>query len=186
MIIAIIDACVLYSAPLRDFLLNLSDLGLIQVKWTDRIQNEWTRNLLKKRFDLTDKRLAKTINYMNSAFPDANIVDFDKIIHQLNLPYPNDRHVLAAAIKSRANYIITFNLKDFPSEYLNDYNIEAIHPDTFVYDLIKTESEKVIEALYNQVKRLKNPPLSVNEVLSHLKNCGLRKSVIILEKSLKT
>jgi predicted nucleic acid-binding protein len=181
MMVAILDACVLYPAPLRDFLLSLAELRLFQVKWTNYIQNEWTQNLMKRRPDLSDKNLANTINCMNNAFPDANIVGFDKIIDKLNLPDPNDRHVLAAAIKSKADFIITFNLKDFPSEYLKDFNIKAIHPDAFVYDLIKTASWKVMEALHNQVKRLNNPPFSLNEVLFHLKNCGLKESVKIVD-----
>ena len=40
--------------------------------------------------------------------------------------------MLAAAIVGRANVIVTFNLKDFPAQALNSYDIEAQHPDTFI------------------------------------------------------
>ena len=50
----------------------------------------------------------------------------------LELPDANDRHVLAAAIKCNARIIVTINLKDFPTESLNPYGIEAMHPDEFI------------------------------------------------------
>jgi len=45
--IAIIDACVLYSAPVRDLVVRLAQSGLLQARWTDEIHEEWIRNLLK-------------------------------------------------------------------------------------------------------------------------------------------
>lgn len=43
----ILDACVLYPAPIRDILLNLADLEVFSPKWSEIIQDEWTRNLTK-------------------------------------------------------------------------------------------------------------------------------------------
>ncbi len=44
----------------------------------------------------------------------------------------SDRHVTATAIASNASYIVTFNLKDFPSTSLIKYDLKAIHPDQFL------------------------------------------------------
>lgn len=52
-LVALLDACVLYPAPIRDLLLHLADANLYKPKWTDRIHEEWTRNLLLNRTDLT-------------------------------------------------------------------------------------------------------------------------------------
>ncbi len=65
----IYDACVLYPAPLRDFLLRLATTGLFSAKWTDQIHDEWIRNLLKNRRELSDK-LSRTRELMNKAAPD--------------------------------------------------------------------------------------------------------------------
>ena len=64
----VLDACVLYPAPIRDLLLNLAQLGLFKPRWSDEIQNEWIEGLLKKRPDLSRLNLAKTKEAMNSGF----------------------------------------------------------------------------------------------------------------------
>jgi predicted nucleic acid-binding protein len=43
------------------------------------------------------------------------------LIENLKLPDEKDRHVLAAAIKTNANLIVTNNLKDFPASYLDSF-----------------------------------------------------------------
>lgn len=52
------------------------------------------------------------------------------------MPDPDDRHVVAAAIRAGAQTIVTFNLRDFPSGVLSRYDIEAKHPDDFVLDCL--------------------------------------------------
>ncbi len=113
---AVLDACVLYPAPIRDILLNLAEQDLFSPKWSETIQEEWLRNLILNRPDLTRKKLERTVKAMNGAFPKAMVKSFNSLISSLELPDPDDRHVLAAAIKSEANLIITFNLKDFPQK----------------------------------------------------------------------
>ena len=177
---ALLDANVLYPAPLRDYLLHLANLGLYQPKWTDEIQNEWIDNLLVKRVDLIRDKLEKTKDAMNSAFPDANVVSYKKLMAGLSLKDEDDKHVLAAAIRGNANVIVTFNLKDFPAVYLKTFDIEPQHPDTFVSTIINLDKNKAIEALNNQVKSLRNPSKTKKDVLETLKNCGLEKTATLL------
>jgi len=84
---------------------------------------------------------------MNQTFPDANIINYSKIERELELPDKNDKHGLAAAIKSESKFIDTFNIKDFPKSTLSDYNIERITPDDFIMKLIKQNEELVNNAL---------------------------------------
>jgi len=106
----VIDACVLYPAPIRDILLSMASEGLLKPKWSDTIQDEWTRNLLINRKDLNKKQLDGTIQAMNNAFPDSTVENFEELIPSLSLPDEDDRHVLACAIKCKADLITTFNL----------------------------------------------------------------------------
>ena len=98
--IVIFDACVLYPAPLRDFLMWLGLSGLFRARWSTQIHEEWQRNLLKNRPDLTREQVNRTAELMDLAIPDALVTGHEDLIAGLSLPDENDRHVLAAAIEA--------------------------------------------------------------------------------------
>ena len=91
--------------------------------------------------------------------------------------FPDDRHVLAAAIRAGAQAIVTFNLADFPADRLASYNIEAKHPDDFVIDTIDLSPGAVAKVIADQAGALKNPPRSIPELLDTLRDQGLVRSV---------
>lgn len=170
---AILDANILYSAPVRDLLLNIAELEAYAPKWSGQIQKEWMRNLLKNRPDLTELKLRRTVALMDKAFPNAKVKGFEDIINELDLPDANDRHVLAAAIKCKANIIITFNKKDFPDDYLNKFSMNASTPNEFLTALYLENSDIVIEGFMNQLASLRNPPKSKAELIATLVSCGI-------------
>ena len=96
-----LDACVLYPAPLRDLLLSLAAAEIYRAKWSQQILDEWTRNLIANRPDLDPQRLQITCTRMNVAVPDSLVTGYEDLIESLELPDPDDRHVLAVAIRSR-------------------------------------------------------------------------------------
>ncbi len=75
---AVLDANVIYPAPIRDLLLNLADLEIFSPKWSEIIHEEWIRNLLINRTDLSKPTLMRTVKIMNSAFPDAVVHGFEE------------------------------------------------------------------------------------------------------------
>lgn len=172
-----LDACVLYPAPLRDFLLHLAAEGLYMPKWTDRVHEEWTRNLLINRPDLTIAQLDKTVAAMNGAFPDALVAFDETLLKSIQLPDPDDWHVVAGALSGTASIILTVNLRDFPRSQLGRYDLEALHPDVFILDLIELNPDEVTQAFYNQVANLRDPPMSPEAVLQTLLRNGLQKTV---------
>lgn len=115
------DACVLYPAPLCDFLMWLALTDLFKARWTNEIHDEWMRNVLLNRSDLTLSQLTRTKNLMNANVRDCLVTGYESLIPTLELPDPGDRHVLAAAIRCNADVIVTFNLQDFPSQCLALY-----------------------------------------------------------------
>jgi predicted nucleic acid-binding protein len=179
---AVLDACVLYPAPIRDLLLHIASFELFKPKWTDTIQDEWKRNLLINRPDLKEEQLQRTIDEMNKAFPDSNIRNYEVLISSLKLPDKDDRHVLASAIRCNADVIVTSNLKDFPTTYLQQFDIEPQHPDPFISSLIDLNPDRCLSAFHRQVSFLKNPPLKAEQVLIKLESSGL----IETAKKLKT
>lgn len=104
---ALLDANVLYPAPIRDLLLHLADAGLYLPKWTELIHDEWIQNLLINRPELQLHNLTITKRAMNLAFPDADVKGFHKHIKKLQLPDVDDRHVLAAAIQAKVDFLVT-------------------------------------------------------------------------------
>ena len=151
--------------------LALTDL--FKARWTDEIHDEWMRNVLENRPDLTLSQLIRTKNLMNANVRGCLVTGYESLIPTLELPDPGDRHVLAAAIRVGADFIVTFNLKDFPEEALAPYGVEAIHPDEFSLYLIDHYPAAVCLAASRQLSTLKNPPNSRNEYLNTLRRQGL-------------
>lgn len=167
-ITVILDACVLYPPPLRDVFLELAVTGIYRPRWTNQIHDEWIENLLLNRKDLTRKKLDRTRSLMNSAVPDCLVTGYEPIIGSLNLPDIDDRHVLAAAITSKASLIVTFNISDFPSPTLKAYSLQAQHPDSFLVHLFDAAPEIVCTAIKKLRSRLQHPPLDVTAYLAVL------------------
>ncbi|MFJ2494485.1 PIN domain-containing protein [Pseudomonas iridis] len=174
---AVYDACVLYPAPLRDFLMWLALSGRFRARWTKEIHCEWKRNLLKNRTDLTMEQLDRTSDLMDRAIPEACVIDYEDLVTGLTLPDRDDRHVLAAAIRCGAGVIVTFNLKDFPDELLAPFGIEAQHPDEFVENLFHLDPSAVVAAAQRQRQQLKNPVMDIDSFLNLLQRQGLSRSV---------
>jgi predicted nucleic acid-binding protein len=174
---AVFDACVLYPAPLRDFLVWLGLSGRFRARWTALIHDEWVRNLLKNRPELDPHQLARTVSLMNKAIPDALVTGHDNLIDGLTLPDPDDRHVLAAAIRCGASVIVTFNERDFPAAYLKNFGVEVQHPDEFIDNLFDLDQAAVVAAARMQRGALKNPPIEVDRYLEILLKQGLSRTV---------
>lgn len=167
------DACVLYPAPLRDFLMRLALTGRFRARWTNEIQDEWRRNVIRNRPDLDADALLKTVELMNSAIPDVLISGHEYLIDGLTLPDADDRHVLAAAIKCNASVIVTFNEKDFPAEILAEFGVETQHPDVFVEYLFDLDQAAVIGAAQAQRRNLQKPAVCVEQFLETLFKQGM-------------
>jgi predicted nucleic acid-binding protein len=170
---AVLDACVLYPAPLRDLLLSLASGEMFGARWTSLIQAEWVRNLAIKRPDLTLDLLNRTATMMNSAIEDCLVEDFAWLIDSLVLPDPDDRHVLAAAIVGHADAIVTFNLRDFPEQAVRAHGIDILHPDDFLIAQYDLDPIKVLGIVKLLRSRLRKPPISADELIATYEQQGL-------------
>jgi hypothetical protein len=181
---ALYDACVLYPAPLRDLLMRLALTDLFRARWTDAIHEEWIRNVLSDRPDLPRPQLERTRDLMNAHVRDCLVTGYEDLIEAVTLPDPDDRHILAAAIRGRADVIVTLNLSDFPAGILHSYGIEAQHPDQFVTHLLDLAPTAVYRAVKRQREALKNPPLSAEDLLKTLEKQQLVQTVAHLRTAI--
>ena len=170
---ALLDANVLYPAGLRDFLLRLADQYLYAPRWSVDIHAEWIRSILADRPDLTVDVLERTSTVMDRHFPDAVVTGYSARAAGLDLPDPDDIHVLAAAIEAGADTIVTRNLRDFPSERLAPHDLTAKHPDVFIADLFVADPEAVLAAVRGHRAALRNPPRTADEHVDALERLGL-------------
>ena len=178
---AFFDACVFYPAPLRDLLLRLAVTGLFRARWSADVQDEWIRNLVKRRPELADK-LVYTRAMMETALPGAEVAGYRSLIPGLSLPDKDDRHVLAAAIVSRADVIVTMNLKHFPEADLVDYGIEPQHPDVFIRHVLDVDQAVALDAVKRHRESLRQPSMTADEYLNMLARQGLGETEIYLRR----
>jgi len=177
--VALLDACVLYPAPLRDLLLRLAQTGVFRARWSDQIQAEWINAALRERPELATA-LQRTRALMDAAIDDCLVSGHEPLIPTLQLPDPFDRHVLAAAIVGRADVIVTRNLRDFPASVLSPYRIEAQHPDVFVRHVLDLDEAAALSAVRDQRAALRNPPRTVAEFLDTMARQELPETVAFL------
>jgi len=171
------DACVLYGESLRDLIMRLAVMDLFRAKWTEEIHEEWMSHLLENRPDLSREQLERTRMLMNQHARDPLVTGYKDLIPSLSLPDPDDRHVLAAAIRANAATIVTYNLKDFPDSELAQYDIEAQHPDDFLVCQIGLSEGTVCAAAKRHRASLQNPPRTVDEYLASLERHQLPQTV---------
>ena len=180
------DACVLYPAPIRDLLMHLSVSGLFRARWTDRIHAEWIEAVLRQRSDLRRDQLERTRELMDEAVPDCLVTGYEGMESTLHLPDPDDRHVLAAAIRCGAGTIVTYNLKDFPDDLLAPFGLCAQHPDEFLVHAYDLDPVLVCKAVRDVRATLTRPPRTVEELLNTYQGLGLAATVAALRSHVDT
>jgi predicted nucleic acid-binding protein len=116
--------------------------GLFRAKWSTQILDEVFRNVQEKYPDIKPERLERTRRLMTEAVRGCLVERYEDLVDTIELPDLDDRHVVAAAVRSGAQVIITFNLTDFPAKILERYDLEVQHPDDFVLNVIDLDAPR--------------------------------------------
>lgn len=167
----VLDTNVIYPIDIRDLLFWFASYDLYTPKWSKHIFGEWENVMSRK--NIPPDEIIKRMDKAQSAFPDALVENYEPLVDSLTLPDEKDRHVLAAAIKTNANVIITNNTKDFPCDYLSGFGLSAKTADDFLTDTIDLNNELAVEAFRALVLNRTRPNLDEFEVLDRLRNNGL-------------
>ncbi len=163
---AFLDASVLFSVALTDLLLRLATESLFEPLWSPEVEAEWIRRLLEKRPDLSEERIRRRAvrmreHFSRSVVPQRQYLPY---LSTIDLPDPDDRHVVAAAFAGGAEVLVTYNLKHFPQEALVHFELEPLHPDAFLTDLLEAEirtngqPHRVLAAIRALRSALSHPP----------------------------
>ena len=179
--VALLDANVLFPFRKRDILLRFHHAGLFQARWSERILDEWTLNLLERKPNL-ERSVRSQRHAMREHFADALVTGYEPLIGTLELPDADDRHVLAAAIRCGAQYIVTDNLTDFPAEVLGRFDIEAVDADRFLSRTFDLYPSEALGMLRNLWEAYTNPPFTPSEFVRDLTAKGLPRLAAHTEK----
>lgn len=178
---AFIDANVFYGARLRSLVLYVAQTKLFRARWSTDVHDEWVRNLIKNRPDLKPEDLLRTRSKMDAAIPDCLVEGYEPLIAGLALPDPDDRHILAAAIMTRANVIVTFNQSDFPPDTLERFRLHTKHPDDFLLEAFGLSPAQFVEAVRSDFEHYRAPPLVYGQYLESLSAAGVPELAKALE-----
>jgi predicted nucleic acid-binding protein len=160
-----IDTCVLLKPYLCDALLTIAEAGVYRPLWSPMVMAELERNLARRGLD--EKQIRHRIDQMNEAFPDALVTGYEALIGEMTND-PKDRHILAAAVRGAAEVLVTENLRDFPDEAVNTYNIAIVSQDTFLLDALDLRPADVVGALRRQVSRYHREPRTIESLMAIL------------------
>lgn len=164
----LLDSCVLIPMPLCDVLLRMAEEpALYRPLWSESILQEVGKALIED-LGLTEKQRDRRILVMRDFFPEAliPIVPQDLSAGLTCVPHENDRHVLAAAIRGKADAILTLNKRDFPEECLKDYDVIRMSPDEFLVHQFHLNPVGVMDKLDAQALAIKN---TRQEIISRLR-----------------
>lgn len=164
-----LDTNVLYPPSLADTLLRLSEVEVIRPHWSRDVMDELERNLAVK-IGVQKARRRRTT--MEAAFPEATVTGYEAMVDSMTND-TKDRHILAAAIHSNCEVIVTFNLKDFPEPALIPHGIAAVHPDEFLLDQLDLYPQPVGRALVRQAAETARPKLTLLQVVASLERISL-------------
>lgn len=175
---AFVDACSLAGVLKRNILLTLAEEGFFRVRWSAEVLDE-AEQAIANIHAAKGKSGAATIAKdqrarMERAFEEAAVTGYDPFLSECaDLPDPDDRHVVAAALKAQAQAIVTDNLRDFPDAVLAGLNIEAKSTDAFIADTIELDPGRAVGALRRMREAFRNPALSAETLLLKMEAVGL-------------
>lgn len=140
----------------------------------DKVVGEALRALARIHPDADEERLRARFRSMNQWFEGSCVEGWEPLELGIVLPDPNDRHVVAAALRGRAEVIVTDNIQDFPSEVLAPLGLEALRLDDFLLDLHDLNPFVACQVVSEQAAAMARPPVQVSELLDRLTRSGAR------------
>ena len=176
---AVLDACVLYPTVLREILQGAAAAGLYDPVFSERILREWVLSTAK--LGPAAPAIAQgEAALLRAAFPKALTRERPEIEARLLLPDANDVHVLATAIASGADAIVTFNAQDFPGHVLAAEGITRRDPDGFLWELQSRHPEamaRVVEAVRAKAEAISGQPVPLKALLKRVRLYRLAKAL---------
>jgi len=169
----VLDACVLVPVALADTLLRIAERDLYRPLWTARIVAEAAEAIVEIHPDIPPEQIQQRFAAMDDTFEDARVDGWEDLEDTVTLPDPDDRHVVAAAVRGRADAIVTANVRDYPVDVLHPLSIEVIHPDDFLLDQLDLAPRIILDVLREQAAHTRRPALTPVDLIARLARAGV-------------
>lgn len=137
---AVLDANVLAAEVVRDFILSLAEQDCLRPLWSLELGLELRRALV--RMKVAPVVADKIWQLLNEAFPFAIDTELGISDSNLGIRDPQDLHV--AQIAFHADFLVTFNVRDFPSRI---GTARLVHPDEFTLECVTLQPERALRAI---------------------------------------
>lgn len=149
-------------------MLRMAEEGAFRPLWSQKVINEAERALERVHPSIDPNRLRS----MNEAFDDALVEGWEPLVAGIQLPDPDDAHVVAAALVGRADVIITENTKDVPDSILRPLGLETVRVDEFLLDQFDLSPAAACRIVAEQAAAMKRPEVDITQLLSLLARSG--------------
>lgn len=169
---AFLDACVIVPLAPCDTMLRMADAGAFRPLWSRKVLDEALSALERIHPDVDPSRFRSRFRSMNEAFDDALVEGWEPLTAGIELPDPDDAHIVAAALLGRADVIVTENTKHFPDSAIAPLGLEAIRTDEFLLDQFDLLPAAACRIVTEQSAAMRRPPVEINQLLDRLARSG--------------
>lgn len=160
----ILDAIVLAESAVSDLYLRLSEEPrLLLPRWTKEIWEETYRTCVEK-LRWPEKLASNRMEAAIEAFPEAMVTDYESFVDRCEND-PKDRHILAAAIRSQTETIVTMNVRHFKPQHLEPWGVTAAHPGEYLKVLYDLDEGVVVSVLHRMAEKR---AYEIDQMLSRL------------------
>lgn len=178
----VLDADALHPVHVRNTLLKFASAKLFRPLWSERILEEMAKSLIKRGV-ANREQLERLVYRLGSIYPDSLVGNYEHLEAELKCPDPDDQHVLAAAVASKAGAIVTFNTKDFPTDTLERFDLEIVHPDRFLISQASLSKPVALRALASQIEGYSKPEIEAKVLAGHFERSSCPAFAKFLEEN---
>lgn len=162
----LIDANVFVATWTLDVILSLADRGMLEPCWSEAVLEE-AREAVDRVHGT--KGGIRYIAAAERAFPYAMAEPDEEDLVDVELPDPDDRHVVAAALAGGCDVIVTYNVRDFPADTLASLGLCVLHLDDFLMETAAADPDGVAVAMQALIAVKRRPPRTIEEELAGLR-----------------
>ncbi len=157
-----------------DLMFALSEDGVHDVMWTDRLLDEWERVIVRERQRSADAAAAISVTirefFADTLIPEAAYLD---LVESIDGPDPDDCFHIAAAIAAQVSTLITWNIADFQSPELDRNGVVVTDPDTYLQGLLAEIPDEVVATVRRLAAGKRRPPMMATDLTDALAKAGV-------------